>query len=104
MEIGRVYVNTRINSILIFGAMSFTLFAQGVVQFSNGAGGVNAPVTNASGNRIIGPSPYVADFFWSTNINAAFDDLIAAGFNEPFSTNTQYGGGYFSGGSGNTPV
>jgi len=83
--------------------ISFASHAQAFINFSNGAGGANGPVTNASGNRIVGPGPYVADFFWSSNLNASFDDLISAGFNKPFSTNTQYGG-YFYGGGGYLPV
>ena len=73
--------------------------AQGTVLFANFASGVNAPVTNTAGERIIGPSPYVADLFWSTDTSSSLDSLTAAGFNQPFSTLTLNGGGYFLAGT-----
>ncbi len=63
----------------------FGLFGQGVVDFENLESGVNAPVTNAAGSRISGPS---------TDTNARMDSLRAAGFNTQFSTYP----GYFLGG------
>src|SRR5258708_10762187 len=38
---------------------------------------LDAPVTNAAGNRIIGPAPYVADFFWSSDTNSTSDKHTA---------------------------
>src|SRR5262249_21787601 len=55
---------------------------------------VDAPVTNATGQRIAGPSSYVADLFFSTNTTAQPDALQAAGFNTPFSSSYP---GYFFG-------
>jgi len=78
---------------------------QGTLNFSNLTGdSVDAPVTNAAGNRIIGPAPYVADLFWSGDTNASVGSLTAAGFNVPFSTSTLNGGGYFLGGTKTLPT
>ena len=86
-------------------ALATTLwsFGQGQIDFANyyGGGALNAPVTNAAGDRIIGP-PYVAHFFWSSNSQATMDSLEPAGFDTPFS-NAQ-GGGYFFGGSIDLPL
>jgi len=84
---------------IVFFGESVSAFAQGQVNFSNAGPGVNAPISDASGNRIIGPSPYVADLFWSTDTNAPMDNLTPASQNTPFSSVTNYGGGYFFGGS-----
>ena len=77
--------------------------SQGTVNFSNfagvGASAVDAPVTNAAGIRIVGPGPYVADLFWSSDTNAPTDSLTPAGFNQPFLTTAFSGGGYFIAGS-----
>jgi hypothetical protein len=81
---------------------------QGTIAFSNlaGPGGssVDAPVTNAAGERIIGAAPYVADLFWSGETNTSIDSLSGSGFNQSFSTTTLYGGGYFFGGSKTLPT
>jgi len=77
-------------------------FSQGVVNFANTFNGIDAPVTNANGNRIVGPSQYVAHFFWSSNTQATMDILEPAGFDTQFSG--QYGGGYFLGGGITLPV
>ncbi len=82
-----------IASILIFATASVSL-AQDSILFANVEGGVDAPITNAAGQRIVGPSSYVADLFWSTDTNARMDSLRAAGFNTQFSTYP----GYFLGG------
>ena len=83
-------------------------FGQGTLNFSNLAGvgtrAVDAPVTNAAGIRIVGPGPYVADLFWSSNTNSSVDSLTPAGFDVPFSTSTLYGGGYFIGASRTLPA
>ena len=71
-------------------------FGQGTINFANRAVGVDAPVTNAAGNRILGPGTYVADFFWSANTNASMDSLSAFGANSPFYTNPAQAG-YFVG-------
>ena len=80
---------------------------QGTVNFSNLVGpsgtALNAPVTNLTGQRIVGPSPYVADLYWSSDSNALLDSLVAAGFNQPFSTIT-LSGGYFLGGVKTLPT
>ena len=80
---------------LVFAASP--ALAQGEITFSNGALGVNAPISAASGNRIIGPSSYVADLFWSSDTNAPMDSLVAAGSETGFSSTTMNGGGYFYG-------
>ena len=81
---------------VLLGVVS-AAFGQGIIAFANRYGIVDAPVTNAAGNRILGPSPYVADFFWSANTNASMDSLSASGFNTPFGT-TPATAGYFFGG------
>jgi hypothetical protein len=81
---------------VLLGAACAT-FGQGVIFFANAAlGVVDAPVTNAAGNRILGPGPYVADFFWSANTNASMDSLAPLGVNAPFYTNSAQAG-YFVG-------
>ncbi len=83
-----------ITSIILFTRI-YATYAQGSINFANLAAGVNAPVTNAAGNLIVGPNPYVADLFWSDNTNASLDDLMATGLTAVFSTNYP---GYFFGG------
>jgi hypothetical protein len=78
--------------------------AQGTLNFSSFATGVNAPATNVFGTRITagtapGGASYVAGLFFSTSTNAASSDLQFAGFTVPFSTLTLSGGGYFLGGA-----
>src|SRR5882724_1041337 len=81
-------------------AVASGAFAQGTLVFANLAGGVNAPITNAAGLRIVGPGNFVADLYYSANTSATTDSLIAAGFNQIFSTTTAGGGGgYFLGGT-----
>jgi hypothetical protein len=74
-----------------------TIKAQRALEFANIAHGINAPVTNASGQRIVGPGPFVADLFYSTNTNSVpnplgGDSFLAAGFNQGFAS---AGAGYF---------
>lgn len=72
--------------------------AQGTINFANFATGVNAPVTNAAGQRItLSSGTYLADLYWSANLSATADQLTAAGFNQVFSTLALSGGGYFLG-------
>src|SRR5690242_18328687 len=88
---------------LIFTAFVLTMLpahAQRTLGFANIANGINAPVTNASGQRISGPGQFVADLFYSTNTNSipnplGSDSFLAAGFNQGFATNHA---GYFVGG------
>ncbi len=77
----------------------FDLFGQGYIDFRNGTSDPDAPVTNAAGSRISGPSPYVADLFWSTNTDALMDNLAA--FNMPVAFSSIPG--YFGGGGRNGP-
>jgi len=84
-----------------FLATSFWSFGQAAINFANIGFTINAPVTNAAGNLIVG-SPYVAHFFWSSNMQSAMDNLEPAGSDTPFS-NFQ-GGGYFLGGSLGLPI
>jgi hypothetical protein len=78
---------------------------QGQLYFANLISGVNAPVTNANGVRIVGPGPFVADLFYSSNTNADMNSLVAAGFNQPFSSLTGGGGGgWFLSGTKSLPV
>jgi len=65
-----------------------------MIAFQNLASGVDAPVTNAIGNRIVSPSPYVADLFWSTNAEASMDSLTSFNMPVQFSSTA----GYFFGG------
>src|SRR5687768_3457556 len=87
--------------ILFFTGSASVLLAQGTLNFSSFATGVNAPVTNYGGLRITAwlGVPYVADLFYSTTTNSSTFDFQAAGFNQPFSTLTLSGGGYFLGGA-----
>ena len=80
-------------SIAIFCSAA-RVMAQGQINFSNYGEGVDAPITNAAGSPIGSSSPYVADMFFSTNLNASFDALVGAGYNQQFSHS-----GYFLGGS-----
>jgi len=78
-----------------------TLSAQRSLDFANCAPGVNAPITNASGNRITAPGPFIVDLFYNTNTNAVpnplgGDSFLAGGFNQGFSSGRP---GYFLGGS-----
>jgi len=83
---------------LLFAAATGA-YAQGTLVFANLAGGVNAPITNINGQRIVLSSgSYLADLYYSTVTNAPTDTFIAAHFNTPFSTLTLGGGGYFLGG------
>jgi hypothetical protein len=82
-----------ITLIVIFSSVA-TATAQSDINFSNYGGGVDAPITNSAGNPISGSSLYVADLFLSTNLNASFDSLVAAGYNQRFLRS-----GYFLGGS-----
>jgi len=84
-------------------AAACAAFGQGVIIFANAAQGVDAPVTNAAGSRILGPGPYVADFFWSANTNASMDGLSPFGVNAPFYTNPAQAG-YFVGRGITLPV
>jgi hypothetical protein len=89
-------------TLVLLGVLSASLgaYAQGTLNFSSFATGVNAPVTNAAGVKIVASTGnYVADLFWSNTTNAPTDSLTAAGFNVPFSTLTLSGGGYFLGGA-----
>ena len=80
-------------------------FAQSDINFENYfPPALNAPVSNALGMGIVGPSTYVADLFWSSNTNATMDDLIAVGSEAGFSPSATNGGGYFFGGSRTLPV
>src|ERR1041384_3885973 len=87
---------------LIFTAFVLTILpahAQRTLGFANIANGINAPITNASGQRISGPGPFVADLFYSTNTNSVpnplgSDSFLAAGFSQGFSS---AGAGYFLG-------
>jgi hypothetical protein len=101
-------MKTFLPQILGIALIPFHVHSQGTVNFSNFAGvgtfAVDAPVTNAAGIRIVGPGPYVADLFWSSNTNAPVDSLTPAGFNQPFSTTTFSGGGYFVAGSKTLPT
>src|SRR5260221_836709 len=90
--------------ILNLTLIQLNVYCQGTLIFSNIAGSdVDAPVTNAAGNRIIGPAPYVADLFWSSDTNAALDSLSPAAFNQSFLTTTFNGGGDFNGGTRTLP-
>jgi hypothetical protein len=87
-------------TLLVVAVGASAALAQGTINFSSFATGVNAPTTNAAGQRIVLSSgPYVADLFWSANTAATASQLTAAGFNAAFSTLTLNGGGYFLGGS-----
>jgi hypothetical protein len=80
-------------------ATASVCFGQPAIVFNNTGGGVNAPITNAAGQLIGASTPYVADLFWSPDLNAAVDSLAAAGYNQPFAALGYFLGGvqYFSG-------
>src|SRR5215471_10320915 len=85
-------VKPQIMSVVMLGGVSFC-FGQNII-FANFGSGIDAPITNSAGDAIAGSTPYVADLFWSTNLNASFDELPAAGYDQPFA-----GSGYFLGGT-----
>jgi hypothetical protein len=87
--------------VLLWSTFIATAQIPGYVTFQNPItpSYLDAPVFDASGNRIIGPGPFLADLFWSVNTNALMDSLFPAGRNKDFSTLTNYGGGYFFGGA-----
>jgi len=88
----------RLVALILFCSTLLNSSGQGRINFQNLAAGLDAPVRDVSGNRIVGPGPYVADLYWSTNMQATADMLVAAGFNQGFSSWTINGGGYFFGG------
>jgi hypothetical protein len=93
-------MNTLMASLLFGTTAVATAQFSGQVDFANFyPADVNAPISDASSNRIIGPSPYVTDLFWSMNTNASMDSFTAVDRNTPFSTATNNGGGYFFGGA-----
>jgi len=98
---GTVQRSIHITFILAVFAVSGTpVQAQSSLNFANAAPGVNAPITNASGQRISAPGPFAAELFFSTNTNAVpnplgSDSLTAAGLTQPFSSIFD---GYFLGG------
>src|SRR5690242_4139154 len=87
-------IKAAIASILVFGG-AVVAVGQGEVIFGNFGGGVNAPVFDSHGNPLIGPSPYIADLFWSLDTNSVADNLIPAGHYTGFNSNYP---GYFAGG------
>ena len=88
--------------LLLLFATTVVAFAQGQVDFANVAH-VNAPISDSSGNRIIGPYTYVAHLFWSGDTNATMDSLAPIGVDASFLsqpiTNVGFGYGYFLGGA-----
>jgi len=87
--------------LIVIGISILSLQAQKTLDFANIANGVNAPITNSSGQRISAPGPFVADLFYSTNTNSVpnplgSDSFLAGGFNQAFSS---AGAGYFLGGT-----
>jgi len=78
-------------------AIAVSALAEGQINFSNLGQGVDAPITNAAGERIVGPSHYVADLFWSLDTNAPMDKMSAVGYQAAISSSTINGGGYFFG-------
>jgi len=92
-----VVLKSVIASVLLFGTTAVAVAQSyiGELAFANFGDGVNAPISDASGNVIIGSNPYVADLFWSINTNASMDSLAPAGYNTSFFVTNRYGGGYF---------
>jgi hypothetical protein len=92
--------------VLLWSAFIATAQLQccGEVAFANFGPGFNAPISDAAGQLIAWPSPYVADLFYSNNTNAVMDDLIDAGKTADFSASTNYGAGLFVGGIVFLPV
>ena len=105
-QIGRMTTMGTLSCFTVFLAATSVSLGQGTVYFINYApgGSVDAPISDAFGNRIAGPSPYVADLFWSANLNSPMEGLIAGGFNAGFLSSTFHGGGYFSGGGRTLPL
>ena len=98
-------MKTQIGSIL-FCWSTVMAAAQGQVIFANFGAGVNAPISDILGNRIIGPYAYVAHLFWSIDTNATMDSLAPIGVDASFISQpiTNYGYGYFFGGAITFPV
>jgi len=72
-------------------------FAQGTLNFANGAPGVNSPVTNWDGTELAGPW-FAADLWWAPGSVADSTLLFELGAPAIFRTN-----GYFFGGSRTIP-
>jgi hypothetical protein len=95
---------------LLFSTAIAPCYGQGTIVFANAGLNLDAPIFDAAGTRISGPSSFVADFFWSSDTSASMDQLIAAGFNQVFLPVNGNGGGYFNGGlktlptPGNVPI
>ena len=95
----------RLATLVLFCSTLLNSSGQGTIIFQNlPSPGLDAPVKDAAGNRIIGPGPYVADLYWSTNMQATTDMLVPAGFNQGFLSVTLNGGGYFNGGLKTLPA
>src|SRR5688500_744748 len=86
-------------TILVLAASVLIGYAQGTLNFANGAAGVNAPVSYQG--SLISGSGYVADLFWG-NQGTPTAALTAAGFNVGFATGGN--AGYFFGGARSLPT
>lgn len=97
-----IHIQLATFAIVLFGGAAS--FAQGTIVFANAGPSLDAPIFDADGNRITGPSSFVADFFWSSDTSATMEQLVAAGFNQTFRPVNANGGGYFNGGLKTLPV
>jgi hypothetical protein len=85
---------------LTLGASSITVLGQGVLNFANGAPGVNAPVTDWDGSKLASFKPigfgayFVADLYWASGI--VTDSALLSPLGQPADFRTN---GYFFGGA-----
>lgn len=81
------------------GVACVSAFAQGALNFANGAAGVNAIITDANGTKLSGGT-WAADLYWAAGTVTDSSTLVALGQPASFSTTAP---GYFFGGSRTIP-
>jgi hypothetical protein len=79
----------------VLGFASLTIHAQGTINFSNGAAGVNAPVSNNYENTLVSGSAFIAQLF-AGPVGTAWDSLTPITPTATFGTGPT--AGYFFGG------
>jgi len=82
------------------GVLCASAFAQGALNFANGAAGVNAIITDADGTTKISGGTWAADLWWAAGTVTDSSVLTALGAPATFSTTAP---GYFFGGSRTIP-
>lgn len=78
------------------GVVCVSAFAQGALNFANGAPGVNAIITDADGTTKLSGGTWAADLYWAAGTVTDSTLLTALGAPASFSTTAA---GYFFGGT-----